>query len=225
MPQNDVMDLYLIRHGESEANKQKDLVGGRDNDTPLSERGRYQADLLGKRFKKFGVVFDEVYSSTAKRALETAERVGKRAGFSLDDVVATPEILEMDMGKWEGRPRVEVYTPEMIDKINSNNWRFAPPGGESQRAVEKRMLAWINHTIVSKYPQQANVAVFSHGMAIKCLFRGIMRSSPKQTYKINLDNTSITRLKYTKRGWHLITLNDTAHLLGQERMLDQYASG
>ena len=176
-------------------------------------------------FPQFDPFFDEVYSSTAKRALETAERVGKRAGFSLDDVVATPEILEMDMGKWEGRPRVEVYTPEMIDKINSNNWRFAPPGGESQRAVEKRMLAWINQTIVSKYPQQANVAVFSHGMAIKCLFRGIMRSSPKQTYKINLDNTSITRLKYTKRGWHLITLNDTAHLLGQERMLDQYASG
>ena len=61
-------------------------------------------------------------------------------------------------------------------------------------------------------------------MAIKCLLRGIMDFSSGLTYKINLDNASITRLKYSERGWHLITINDTAHLLGKNKIDDLYSS-
>jgi broad specificity phosphatase PhoE len=57
-----------------------------------------------------------------------------------------------------------------------------------------------------------HVAVFGHGVAIKCLLRGIMEFSANITWKIALDNTSITELGFDHRGWHLLRVNDVAHL-------------
>lgn len=218
-----MLDIYLIRHAESEMNNNGHLIGGRSNSTPLSNRGVYQAKLLGKRLKQSGVVFNDVYSSSAERTQETARNVGLYLGFSLDDVVVTPQLLELDQGDWEGKPREQVYTPEKLSFINANNWEFTPPNGESQKDVEDRMLEWLKEYALSKYPEEKTTGIFAHGMAIKCLLRGIMDFSPNLTYKINLDNTSITRLKYSERGWHLITINDTAHLLGESKIDDPYS--
>ncbi|MDA2922338.1 histidine phosphatase family protein [Patescibacteria group bacterium AH-259-L07] len=219
-----MLDIYLIRHAESEMNNNRHLIGGRLNETPLSARGIYHANLLGKRLKDSGVAFNEVYSSTAARTIETAKIVGTQLGYSLDDVVKTTELLELDQGEWEGKPRVDIYTPEVLALINKDNWNFTPPNGESQRAVEERMLRFVNENLLSKYSEGTVAGVFTHGVAIKCLLRGIMDFSPALTYKVNLDDTSITRLKYTDRGWHLVTVNDTAHLLGEDKIEDPYSS-
>ncbi|MEO1655290.1 MAG: histidine phosphatase family protein, partial [Bacteroidota bacterium] len=55
-------------------------------------------------------------------------------------------------------------------------------------------------------------AIFSHGMAIKCLFRKISQANPHLTYRISLDNTSVCHFRYSERGWHLGRINDHAHL-------------
>ncbi|MBI2666233.1 histidine phosphatase family protein [Candidatus Woesearchaeota archaeon] len=212
-----MLDLYLIRHAESEANNNPHLISGRSNEIPLSEVGKYQAELLGKRFKDHKIIFDRWYSSTAVRTVETARISGKVVEHSIDEVLKSPELLELDMGEWVGRLRTEAYTPEVLSKINSDNWNFAPPGGESQREVEERMLRWVNGTLLKKYQheqekeQEIKMAVFTHGLAIKCLLRGIMDFSTNITYRIHIDNTSITRLNYDKNGWHVITVNDTSH--------------
>jgi len=219
-----MLDIYLIRHAESEMNNNWHLIGGRSNATPLSQRGILQAVSLGKRLKYSGVVFDEIYSSTAKRTLETAKNTGLHSGFSLDDVVKASELLELDQGDWEGKPRDSIYTSEVLNLINSDNWNFTPPNGESQKAVEERMLNWVDRTLISRYSQEKTVGIFTHGFAIKCLLRGIMDFSPSLTYKITLDNASITRLKYSEIGWHLITVNDTAHLFGKDGLDDFYRS-
>lgn len=211
-----MLDLYLIRHAESEMNKRSDLIGGRSNGTPLSENGKIQATLLGRRLKASGVIFDEIYSSTARRTVETAEAVAEKLGYSIDRIFQSSRLLELDQGDWEGKPRVEIYTSEVLQTINSDNWHFTPPNGESQRAVEERMLDWINETLVAQY-DDSTMGVFTHGMAIKCLLRGVMDFSPTITYKVSLDNTSVTRLKYSERRWHVIAINDTTHLLGEER--------
>jgi probable phosphoglycerate mutase len=208
-----MLDIYLIRHAESEMNTNSHLIGGRSNSTPLSDTGVYQANLLGKRLKQSEVVFNDVYSSSAKRTQETARNTGLHMGFSLDDVIVTPHLLELDQGNWEGKPREQVYTPKILHDINADNWKFSPPNGESQKDVEDRMLGWLEENVLSKYPEKRTIGIFTHGMAIKCLLRGIMNSSPSLTYKIHIDNTAITRLQYSESGWHIIAINDTAHLL------------
>ena len=103
--------------------------------------------------------------------MDTSRHVGTQLGYSLDDVVKTPKLLELDQGEWEGKPRVEIYTPKVLAKINSNNWNFTPPSGESQRTVEERMLKWVNENLISRYLEEITTGIFTHGMAIKCLDR------------------------------------------------------
>ena len=212
-----MLDLYFIRHAESQRNLEPHLIGGRSFDFLLFSLGKKKASFLGKRLASQGVFFQHVSSSTAVRCRETAVVAGQDLGFSLQDIVFSDQLLELDQGQWEGQPRMQIYTPKTLAQINSNNWEFTPPRGESQKTVEERMLAFIQTNILPLYREgiPLTCGIFSHGVAIKCLLRGIMGFTPRITYKILLDNTSITRLQYDGRGWHLLSVNDTAHLFGK----------
>ncbi|MEP6704966.1 MAG: 2,3-diphosphoglycerate-dependent phosphoglycerate mutase [Acidobacteriota bacterium] len=61
--------LVLIRHGESEWNKENRFTGWKDID--LSEKGREEARAAGKLLKAEGFKFDEAYTSVLKRAIRT----------------------------------------------------------------------------------------------------------------------------------------------------------
>ena len=84
------------------------------------------------------------------------------------------------------------------------------------------MSVWVKDKLLPRYEQGLTVGVFTHGLAIKCLFRGIMQSSSERTYKIEIDNTAITRFRYARNGWHLVTLNDTTHLAGMKSKPSPY---
>ncbi len=61
--------LVLIRHGESEWNRENRFTGWKDVD--LSEKGREEAKAAGKLLKAEGFKFDEAYTSVLKRAIRT----------------------------------------------------------------------------------------------------------------------------------------------------------
>jgi 2,3-bisphosphoglycerate-dependent phosphoglycerate mutase len=61
--------LVLIRHGESQWNKENRFTGWKDVD--LSDRGREEAKAAGQLLKAEGFVFDEVYTSVLRRAIRT----------------------------------------------------------------------------------------------------------------------------------------------------------
>jgi broad specificity phosphatase PhoE len=203
--------IYLIRHGESENNKYfSHLVGGQSNHTPLTDEGKNQARLLGEYLHKNKITFDKAYSSPAVRAIGTAEIVLDKTGYSLEEIVISNELLELDQGKFVGQHRDIVYTEKTRKIIAKDPWNFAAPEGESQRQVEERMLRFIRQNILNQ--KYERVAIFGHGLAIKCTFRGIMDSDPKHTYRIELDNTSITEFVYNGEEFNLVRLNDTSHL-------------
>ena len=70
MPMNTIR-IYVVRHGETEENRQKIVQGHLD--TSLNSEGERQSDLLAKALKD--VPFDACYSSDLQRAVETAKRV------------------------------------------------------------------------------------------------------------------------------------------------------
>jgi 2,3-bisphosphoglycerate-dependent phosphoglycerate mutase len=61
--------LVLIRHGESEWNRENRFTGWKDVD--LSEKGKEEAHAAGKLLKAEGFTFDEAYTSVLKRAIRT----------------------------------------------------------------------------------------------------------------------------------------------------------
>lgn len=217
------LDIYFIRHGECLANLvQAEIIGGRSSNNPLSDSGRIQACKLGIYLAGEEVHFDEVYSSPAIRTIATAKLACHYISYPLERIVVCDELQELSQGDWEEKPRAEFYTPEAIAQMDADHWNFKAPNGESQRDTEERMLGWVKDKLLPRYEQGLTVGVFTHGLAIKCLFRGIMQSHPERTYKIEIDNASITRARYARNGWHLISLNSTPHLDGMKSKPSPY---
>ena len=80
--------------------------------------------------------------------------------------MSTDELLELDMGEFAGKPRAEIYTKERLDEIGRDVWNFKPPGGESQREVEERVMRVIDE-IKDTHESGVSLVVY-HGLAIKC---------------------------------------------------------
>lgn len=71
------MNVYLVRHGETEHNKRKNFYGKLD--VGLNEKGEKQSYKVGELLKD--VKFNKIYISDRKRTRETAERILERNRF------------------------------------------------------------------------------------------------------------------------------------------------
>ena len=215
-------NLTLVRHGQSTTNEQPDLMG-QTADTPLSENGKKQAELLRKRLLKENNHIDRVWSSTYKRAWDTAEIALKDVSY--DYCVAASALREYDAGDWLGASRTETLTMPVIAKMAGLGHGFLPPKGESLHQVERRASLWLEENILYNEDRMAdaqerldqgkgpmNIFLFSHGMTIKCLLHYIMGFDQSFTWKVTIENTSLTKLHYGIKGWRLLSINDHAHL-------------
>ncbi|MCS7005555.1 MAG: histidine phosphatase family protein [Cytophagales bacterium] len=207
-----ILELYLIRHAESEGNINTGIVGGQSNHLQLTERGILQAKALGEHFLQHNIFFDGIFCSTAERAKATATTFSSYINFPADKIVYSDDLLEISQGEWEGRPRVEVYTPEVLERISSDVANFCPPSGESLRDVEKRMLNFIHHHIHFHPDKKQRYAIVSHGTALRCLIRAVLGFEYAMIFRVVLHNTSVTNLQRTAKGWYLERLNDSQHL-------------
>jgi len=209
------LDLYLFRHAETDYNVHNKFIGGRSSHLPLSARGYEQARVLGERLKREELILDKIYSSPSKRTTQTAEIVCSYLDYSYKDVGFFSDFLELSQGDWEGKLRSEVYTPEVLGEIKNKHWNFKPLNGESQKEVEERVYSWIERNLLAE-EADLSVGIFGHGMAMKCFLRKILDSDPRLTYRICINNCSITRLTYffsgQHQGWSLIKINDDSHI-------------
>ncbi|MFA5583737.1 MAG: histidine phosphatase family protein [Bacteriovoracaceae bacterium] len=207
-----MISLYLIRHAESDLNVKTELIFGRQNHIALTDRGRKQAELTGKRLADEKKIFDFIFSSPAVRALETAKIVARATGFPVSKIVTSDLLQELCQGEWEGRKRKEVYGEDTLKRyINEAN--FKAPAGESRAEVEKRMKKFLEKEVLikEKKDQVVKIAVFSHGMSLKCLLRSIMRFHISFTYTMRLRNASITHLVFDDGNWFVPAISDHSH--------------
>lgn len=222
--------VLLIRHGESCANQEKHMVGGRDVRTPLSERGEEQARVVGERLKREGWHLDRVFSSHAVRAKLTAVLACRALGFPTDRIEEEMRVVEFSQGSLERQPREDVYREDgpVMRGILREAMFYRPPGfspdgdrGESQFDVERRFAEFVEEALLQPYTtvegSRQCVAIFSHGIAIRSFLRGVLGADVKFTVHTQTDNTSITELLYDPRpddlgGWSVVRMNDASHL-------------
>jgi broad specificity phosphatase PhoE len=134
------MLLRLARHGESEGNFAGSLQGSR-YDTPLSARGRRQAEALAIRLADEGV--DAVWASPMVRARETAAIVAAPHGLS---VSVDADLVEFDWGGWSGRPfdgALEQEVSTVRARWRAGETDLAPSGGESPATVAVRAARFL----------------------------------------------------------------------------------
>lgn len=124
--------FYLIRHGESEANKAGVAAGG-GIDSPLTETGRQQALNLSPLLKSLPVKPSKIFHSPMKRATETAHLLN---GILQLEITPWNGIEEHYIGDLEGKPWLEVAPYFEGEKD--------PPNGETMKDFEKRICTNIN---------------------------------------------------------------------------------
>ncbi len=128
--------IYLVRHGETIANKRGLYYGC--SDIALNDRGIQQANALAYRLKS--ITFDKVICSGLQRTRQTAHIIAPQA-----DITSIAEFNELDFGEWEGQHYRDL---QIKDSQRYHHWcknwlKQAPPGGESFDNFRQRVnTAW-----------------------------------------------------------------------------------
>ena len=203
--------VVLIRHGQSEGNAQGRFGG--HTDTPLSARGRKQAEATAKALAS--EKFDAIYSSDLPRAIETASPLAKLAGVVLE---TTDALRERSVGVMEGltfEEAAEMY-PEQYAALLHRDFEHVLLGGESYRQTLDRASRKLDEAI-EKY-RGGQIAVFTHTGAICILILHLMGALDAPELKpvwIATANCGIARFDLRDDGFvRVITVNDTRHLVG-----------
>jgi phosphohistidine phosphatase len=88
-----MLQLTLIRHAKSSWEN----PALNDFDRPLNKRGRKNAPLMGKVIRKRGLVFEQIVSSPALRAITTARSIAEKLGFPEQDVVQRADLYDASL--------------------------------------------------------------------------------------------------------------------------------
>ena len=171
--------IYLIRHGQTEFNREGRFQG--QCDSPLTGLGRDQAARVGARLA--ALIGDpagwRLSSSPLGRAADTARIIQAAAG--LPTPALDPRLAEIGMGSWDGLTEEEIATASPHVRIPSRyDLFFASPDGEGYDAIAARLQGWLDEALADGRP---HIAV-SHGVAGRVL-RGLY---------LGLDRTEQARL-------------------------------
>ena len=189
--------LVLVRHGVTDATKGKLFSGGlASSNPPLNDEGRAQARATGEWLAPLSGTFDALVSSPVRRTWETAEIL---AQFFDLEVEEEHGIAEMEFGTWDGMSFTEVHE-KYPDEISSwlGDLESAPHGGESLRAVEKRVLEGRDR-MVESYAGRT-VVVVSHVTPIKTLVAEALGAPLEAVYRMELAPASVSVISYFRGG-------------------------
>jgi broad specificity phosphatase PhoE len=203
------MKLILVRHGETQWNRENRVVGFAD--IGLNDEGRKQVKRLALALKEERV--DAIYASPLSRAWETAQEVAR---YHDGEVKADDAFKEMDAGELDGLTYEDMRDRygELIKQWLSEPASVIMPGGESLANVQER--AWLAvEKIREKHPDDV-VMVVSHNFVILCIICKALGLDLSQFRRLRPHVASISILNFGQRGTSLVLFNDTCHLEGEE---------
>lgn len=137
--------LYLVRHGETNWNRERRYQGQRD--IPLNAHGHAQATRNGEALAR--AIGDpstvRFIASPLTRAIETMQRIRTALGLSADGFEIDARLKELHYGHWEGVLQKELATsdPEGVAAKARDPFSWRPRGGESYADLQQRITDWL----------------------------------------------------------------------------------
>lgn len=161
-------EIYLIRHGTTEENKARIIIG--NTDPPITDEARAHIKTI-----KFPIKPDIVYSSPLKRAYETATLL-----FPGFEIIKEPDVMERYFGAFEGkriRDNIQALTKE--ETLVEN-------GGEPLDKLEARILRVIDKLLTV---DATRIVAVSHGSLISHMTRVLLNNqnrnpSPRNSHVV-----------------------------------------
>jgi probable phosphoglycerate mutase len=197
--------LYLVRHGETEWNRDHRLQGHADS--ALTTEGRRQAARLGTRLKRLEL--QALYASDLGRAWATAETIGRQCGLT---VVPSRQLRERSYGAFEGRTWSEIQAelPEEYRACMARIAEYAPPEGESLAQMAQRVWGAVDG--IARAHAGQRVAVVTHGGVLHVVVKRVLQIPLDAPRRFHLKNGSVHLLVYEQDGPFVETIGDTCHL-------------
>ena len=202
------MHLFLVRHGETEHNRQNLALG--QEDVPLNETGLRQAEALGRALS--GERLSVVYASPLVRASRTAEAIAKPYGL---EVVIEDGLIEMDVGEMDGLPFPDVREkfPGFIERwLGPEGSNERMPGGE--RLIDVCDRADVALSAIVKRHEGERVCLVAHNFVILSLLTQLIGLELAGFRRLTQSVAAITRVEWRRGTPVLVSLNDTCHLAG-----------
>lgn len=203
----DALELLLIRHGQTEWNRDRRIQGY--SDASLTPLGVAQAERLRKRLK--GHPFDEIHASDSGRAQRTAQLVFPDRAIQIDE-----RLREMNYGVLEGKNREEFTEDDhrVYGAYRADPYNVPILEGESWADLKTRVTAWL-----ATLPPTGRIAAVSHGGTLRAIL--LWAIDAPNTHDLDrwtfvFDNTGVTRLRLNGGRRLIRSVNDTAHLEGLE---------
>lgn len=167
------MTILLVRHGETEWNRERRYQGRFDS--PLTERGAAQARAIGRELARLpGAASVPLVASPLGRARRFAEiiceELGSTGGPRLDD-----RLRELSLGSWDGLTyrEVEARAPGIFEGDGRHEWCFHSPDGETYEGFAGRLADWLRDA--AEVPL---LIVVAHGVVSRVL-RGLYAGLPR----------------------------------------------
>ncbi len=203
--------LVLIRHGESEWNKENRFTGWKDVD--LSEKGRAEAHAAGQLLKAEGYTFDEAYTSVLKRAIRTLWIVLDEMDLMWIPITKSWLLNERHYGSLEGLNKAETaaqYGEEQVliwrrsydvpptfmedtdERYLGNDPRYRSiekgkfPRGESLKDTVDRVVPYFQTEIMPKIKEGKKIIITAHGNSLRALVKYLNEISDEDIIQYNI---------------------------------------
>lgn len=207
-PAPDTSWLYLIRHGETANNLARPpRLQGRRTDPALSDSGRRQTEKTARFLS--GTVLKNVFSSPLLRARETAEAIAVHHGL---DVIVVDDLVEADVGVWEGRDWAEIERndPEAYRAFMENAAENPYLGGETVTDVLERTAPALERLLVENLG--SSIAAVAHNVVNRVWLAQLLGLAKSKYRSIPQDNCGVNLIRYRKGQVKVVTVNGVFHL-------------
>lgn len=196
------LKVYLIRHGETDFNKQN-KEWGQDKEASLNEWGIFQFNKLAERLKN--IKFDKLFSSDLKRAMQTSQIIGKICKVK---IIPDKRLREYEPGEVD--PSSEKWIEEYKRLLNSgmSKYDIRPFGGENIWDLIKRVKLFLED--IEK--EKGTICIVSHS-GVNAAFINLSQNRTKNEFlNIKQDNSCINLLEFSGGKWEIKIINDSEHI-------------
>jgi probable phosphoglycerate mutase len=188
----------LMRHAETEWNREKRIQGQKDS--PLTSEGRRQARQWGRALSRYSL--DHLVTSDLGRATLTANLINQELGLAS---TVESRLREQDWGEWSGLKVSDLDTDE-IRAQERMGWHFRPPSGESRLEVLERSRQAL--ASIARRLRGERVVVVAHGGVIRCLLYRLFARRYVPEEQPFIKPYRLHWVYYDGAGFHLERLNE-----------------
>lgn len=188
--------IYLMRHGQAAP---PGIMAGQ-SEYPLSPEGRAQLAAWAEFFAP--IPMDAAWVSPMLRTRQSAELIiaAMNRPLNEENYFIEPDFVELSLGAWENTPKDEVRKkyPKEWEKRGQDFMNFAPPGGESFKDLEQRVIPAFE-CICARAAEYRHVLIVAHQAVNRAILAHLGEPFAQSWHDIPQDPAGLNELELGKK--------------------------